>query len=130
MRQLIAPLLLLAAVPAQAADQFDLLCQGQRKWTPDGAAEPVTARYHVDAAAGKWCRDDCWETLPLAASSPRLVFKSKPKAPGQDESFDESVAADGSGWTDIYQGPYPPGDYWSIAGQCTVAPFTGLKKAG
>jgi len=117
----------LAAAPAMAANQFDLVCKGQQKLARDGAPQPVEAHYRVDLAAGSWCRDQCVGVDKIAAAGPdRIAFKAHPKAGDQDEEIDESFERTSGKWIDLYAGPYPPGEFASTEGKCEVAAFSGF----
>lgn len=125
------PIMILAAcaTPAAAADQFDLLCKGQQRFAVNGATQPVEARYRVDTAARRWCRDQCFSVEALIGATPeKLVFKSRPKTPPSEEVTDESFERATGKWVDLYVGPYPPGEYASTEGRCEVAPFSGFPK--
>ncbi|MBU3076530.1 hypothetical protein [Sphingomonas quercus] len=119
----------LATTPALAADQFDLLCKGQQKFTPDGAATPIEAHYRVDVAAGSYCRDQCIGIDKLAGAAPgKIAFKAHAKANEQDELVDESYEPATGKWVDLYAGPYPPGEYAATEGKCEAATFSGFPK--
>lgn len=67
MRHALPFLLLIAASPAVAADQFDLACKGY-KWTKlGGSGEDYSFRVRIDLAAKKWCDGDCKAAQPITS---------------------------------------------------------------
>lgn len=61
--------LMMAAAPAVAADQFDLLC----------TAKKANVRYRVDLNRGEWCSDECRSTYKIdAVTSADLTLENKP----------------------------------------------------
>ena len=130
MRAILSILLLAAAPAAPAASappRFDLDCSGGRAWAIGGESEKIAAHYRVDTVAGKWCRDECAVANPIASSrDAEIVFKQQEAGPASRDKFSETVDLSTGAWLDLFEGEYPPGDYWRSEGVCRIAPFTPL----
>ncbi len=72
----VLPLAMLAVgSPAFAADQFNLVCQGNKWVKRGGEPAPTTVRLRVDVAAKKWCQDECKTVSNMVAvEGDKLIF--------------------------------------------------------
>lgn len=117
----------IVATPVSAADQFDLVCNGGVKWKPSARAEPISAHYRVDLAAGVWCRDICKTAQKIAAVEPsRIIFHMHDRQFERDERSYETVDRNSGDWKDYSSGTDALGLFMEVTGKCETAPFTGL----
>jgi len=79
MRIITGLMLLAAATPVMAADQFDLICTAKKQ----------TQHFRVDLARGVWCREECKDVIPLVSvSQTRIVFVDRqPKLRGDETHY-------------------------------------------
>lgn len=128
MKAVLGLMLALAAAPAVAADQFDLVCKGEAKTYVLGEASPVEARYRVDLKAGRWCKDECAITQPIhAVEDWKIEFLSHPAAnEGERQEME---------WVDRRSGAWSVSSitandlrarFYSASGTCTPAAFSSF----
>jgi hypothetical protein len=102
---------LLAATPALAADQFDLICKSKSE----------TIRYRVDLSAGEWCWEKCEGAHKIASiTSTRVTFKEEDVPSGKSYAYVDRVTGK---WWQFHQDRNSTS---SNDGFCEPAPFTGF----
>lgn len=113
------------SLPAQAADQFDLICKGRTKMSPVGRWQPYEQRYRVDLAAKTYCTFACKTVESIASvDAARIEFAtSSEDEPGNVSVIHYVDRADGK-WVYFISGG--SGMFQSAEGVCEPAPFTGL----
>lgn len=119
MRWVILAIGLVAAVPASAADQFDLVCTSKKTVT----------RYRVDLAKMEWCHEDCRGVVKIAevTSSVLTLLDNQPKFEN-DGSHSIIINRQTGDWLNSIS--EPRSSYFSsVKGTCTVAPFSGFPAA-
>ncbi|WCP71550.1 hypothetical protein [Sphingomonas hankookensis] len=122
---------LTVASSAQAADQFDLACDGTRKAKSDGEAVPHKFGFRIDLQNKVWCWDHCEVTFPIAEVLPdRIIFTREDDDSYQRRRHIESWVSRRDGKFEsimIIVRPFPT--FVETKGTCTVKPFTGFPKA-
>ncbi|HEX7856088.1 MAG TPA: hypothetical protein VF503_20600 [Sphingobium sp.] len=124
MRALILAVGLIAA-PAVAADQFDLVCHGEVKHSPDGKWRPIDFRYRIDLVSRRWCDSECNGASDIAEVSDLQITLA-----ANDQKYPGRIYE--SSWIDrlngdlhyIYSGGL--GSFEERRGKCEVAPFSGF----
>lgn len=112
------------AMPAMAADQFDLICKGRTRNAAAGAWAAVVERYRVDLATKKWCVAECSRVFDIAeVQTDRIVFRSKERSYGSPSHYDERVNRTTGDWHERYIGELT---YTESEGTCEAAPFSGI----
>lgn len=126
--RLLIPLILLAASPAAAADQFDLACKGY-KWTKiGGPSQDYSFRARIDLAAEKWCEGECKAALPIFSVTPdELVLTDEGTLNSRIEmsrraTYDRKTNA----FHYLFLQTRPTDDYLETQTVCTTEPFTPL----
>ncbi len=106
--------LALLPAPALAADQFDLICKGDKE----------TVRYRIDLAAGEWCWEKCEATIKIAsATSSRITFMDQDTPSLHATAFVDRASGE---WWQSYRNSYSSA---YNHGFCTPAPFSGFPAA-
>lgn len=129
--RLFALVLLCAATPAFAADQFDLACQGTKISKRDGAPAPYTTRVRLDLAAKRWCTDACQRVMSIDDVQPdKIVIKDDSTLNTREEStievnYDRTTHA----YHRLYIQERPDTIYEKEAATCTEQPFTPFPAA-
>jgi len=119
--------LAVAAAPSAVPPRYDLDCTGGRAWAVGGSSEKIAAHYRVDTVAGRWCRDACDAIEPVVmADAGHVVLKQQEVGPTSRDKVSETVDLSSGRWLDLFEGEYPPGDYWRTEGICKLMPFTPL----
>lgn len=129
MKQLII-LGILAAAPAQAADQFNLECVGKWRFDASETYAETSRTLRLDLKAMTYCEGSCFATNPIAEVQPNLI------------ELEPSLSDVGFGGTVKYHridrttGRYvhfvsqrrPTHKYIDVEMQCEAKPFTGFPK--
>jgi hypothetical protein len=103
------------AMPAVAADQFDLVCKSGRS----------EARYRIDLGSGEWCQDDCKGTARIASVTSGILtlVDQKPVRPN-DIAISVIINRATGRW---YRSVSMPRDVPTITdGICEPSDFTGF----
>jgi hypothetical protein len=124
-------MLAVTAGSATASEQFNLNCEGQRRF--EDRTEPVTIIIRVDLERRLWCRDECLGMREIESVSPvnlileneidLIVSESRPFSSYPTKKYlmlsrTEGIFAEGV--------LHPFNEIFSGGGRCTVAPFTGF----
>ena len=120
--------LALTSVPAHAADQFDLICNGTKEWHGSRPIEltnsPVTFRLRVDTGAGSYCYDQCTKTYSISLVAAKSLFLG---------GFNEAESDRRTEVVDRVTGEYLFLKNWiddslslEIHAKCVAAPFSGF----
>ncbi|SHL96655.1 hypothetical protein SAMN05518668_104362 [Sphingobium sp. YR657] len=110
-------ILAMASVPAQAADQFDLVC----------TSEKATVRYRVDLQKKEVCSDSCESIWRMGDSTAGELFLIDQKPAYSGDLEEQSVVNRQSGaWR--YNSRLR-GKLFSRDGHCEPAPFSGFPAA-
>ena len=130
MRSHLLPALVSAlAIPiaAQAAEQFDLVCQGQL--IDEGGVTNTEQRYRIDLSSRRWCNHNCSETRPiLDVTKDRIILRhSVGKGTLRSVSSDEYIDRTTNSVYAFDEGPHFGSTF---KGSCAVAQFSGFTKPG
>lgn len=119
MRWALAIGLLCFAAPASAADQFDLLCNG------DGEAQ----HYRIDLIRGEWCFGKCENVQRIASFTSGMITlaEHRPAYQGDSTSYNRVNRLTGE-WTWYNFDPRYTA-VMDIKGTCEPAPFSGFGTA-
>jgi len=126
MRFAIAFFMLLAGSPAIAADQFDLLCKGD-KWTVQGGSGEIhNFRARIDLAAQKWCEGDCKTVQSIASvAADKLVLTDEGTLNSRMEtSLVVTVDRKENVFHSLHVQVRPTDAYAEIWARCTTEAFT------
>ena len=131
MRLIITLAVVAAAVPAQAADQFDLVCRGTKEWSGLRAVEltklPFSFRLKVDTLSERFCYERCEVLYSISLVTPKSLFL------GGFENVDPDNRTE---VLDRTTGKYFFVKSWQddalslkIEADCTASAFTGFPEA-
>lgn len=113
-------ILAMASVPAQAADQFDLVCTGNQRMLPSQRSQKVAVRYRIDVDRKIYCRENCASVFAIAkVDDARITFQT----PQTDRPADLVIH-----FVDRVNGKWKyflSGDS-DTEGFCEPAPFSGF----
>jgi len=115
----------LLGTPALAADQFDLVCKGQERYSVVGRWKPASYRYRIDLQSLRWCSGTCDGTSKIEDVSDGVITLSDKKR----EPFNSSTETHWIGRRkgDLhYAYSSGPGLYEEREAQCEPAEFTGF----
>lgn len=126
--RIFAVALAVSSIPAQAADQFDLICSGTKEWHGTRPIEltklPVTFRLRIDTEARKFCYDQCEGLYSINLVAPKALFFG---------GFNEAEADRRTEMVDRVTGEYLFIKSWvddalslEIHAQCSVTNFSGF----
>lgn len=106
------------------AATFNLVCTGTHVQITRGSVVPDTQFTHtfrVDLDRGRYCREDCQQTLPIfQVTDTKIVFTRIE----QDSILIEVSVSRENGFYNAISNS-PAGSGWS-QGSCTTAPFAGF----
>lgn len=110
----------LVAVPALAADQFDLLCTGGR-----GGRE--TMHYRLDLARGEYCFGKCESIAKIAGVTSGMItlYDDQPKFSGDTRSYNTINRITGE-WRWYNFSPRLSVAAMDITGSCELDDFSGF----
>ena len=117
------------AVPAMAADQFDLHCVGEARDRTFAKPKPFDFRFRVDLVAGAWCRESCRTVQKIAAVEPgRIVFALHNEEIG-NPIYSYTIVDRATGrYTYRFSDPKTDGINSTEEGACSPEPFSGFPK--
>lgn len=123
--------LALISMPAAAADQFDLECEGSTTQTEDGAQKsqvPENVGIIVDLRSLQYCYKPCKKVLPIKdVYADRIVFRSYSAIePGVHVDFLAQVDRKSGVYTYVADTKRPRFRKTATAANCEVAAFTGF----
>lgn len=120
MRTWAVAVLLGAATPAVAADQFDLVC----------ATRKGAVHYRVDLARSAYCAGDCSVMLTIASSTPGMIVLEdhQPTFRGDKEEHSRINRTTGE-WHTFSFNPRFDTTPFVRDGKCEPAPFSGFPTA-
>lgn len=105
---------------ADRATKFDLICNGEARFTPRHSPRPVQHRYRVNLDEMRWCWEECERTFPLASATvDRITFNQEPD--GGYSSYVSRIDGSYSRYNDGRRGTWT-----SDRGTCQPGPFSGL----
>jgi len=106
----------LAATPAIAANQFDLIC----------TANKTKVHYRVDLDTGLYCEGSCFNTSKISDITPgTIVFERHERAFAGDKEYLQQVRTNGA-WIKYFDsGSGAKMPIW-LTGQCRRELFTGF----
>ena len=116
---------LLAAAPAMAEDQFDLVCKGRQRISAIGRWSVYENRYRIDLAAKSFCYFSCKGTEAIAhVEAGRIDFqKSDKNEPGNVTLIHYVDRSDGKL---VYLFSGGSGTFQEVEARCEVAAFSGF----
>lgn len=109
-----------------AADQFDLICNGQAWSWAHGPKKPMSVHFRIDLAAKRFCLDPCEHVADIAGVSANTITLRRVVAayPGDVEALGEVSRTTG---VYRYLFRYPDALKWdNVEATCETAPFSGL----
>lgn len=109
----------LIATPAIAAEQFDLVCTGDKD----------TMRYRIDLAAGEYCFNDCGRVMKIAevTSGMLTLHRDKPTLTEPATAYATINRSTGEWRWYSYDPRYS--HIMDIQGKCEMAPYSGMPRA-
>lgn len=116
MRRLWFAIGVLAAPPAIAANQFDLIC----------TANKTKVHYRVDLDTPLYCEADCSDPYKISDITPSMiVFERHERAFARDKEILEQVRTNGA-WIKFFDSGSGTKTSTSLTGQCRREPFSGF----
>lgn len=116
MRRLWFAIGLLAATPAIAANQFDLIC----------TANKTKVHYRVDLDTGLYCEGSCSDAYRISDITPdMIVFERHQRAFAGDKEYLQQVRTNGA-WIKYFDPGRGMKDFTSLTGQCRREMFSGF----
>lgn len=114
----------LIASPALAADQFDLACKLEAKYSESGKWKPEASLFHIDLGKNRWCEGDCSTIDPIASVQPAyLDLRSQDnRFPRRQYNSLRIDRASGKLSHLVTAGSF----YMERRGECKAEPFTGF----
>jgi len=108
---------LLAATPAVAADQFDLVCTAKKSGT----------RYRIDLTRGEWCEGDGTVVKKVAEATTGMLFLARHEPSGvRDKTVRLWVNRNTGEWADYSYDPAFDTTGSLKKGFCQPASFSGF----
>lgn len=131
MRKIALVVGMLAAVPAQAADRFDLKCEGTRSETVGEAGEPISFSVTIDLSSNRYCLGTCWRVDTIQEVQPdRIVFREESKKTLRERSFFKHEVDRQTGkYERLLIETYPFSNYLKEEAECVPAAFRGFPAA-
>lgn len=120
MRFILAIAALTAAVPAQAADQFDLVCRGGRE----------KMHYRIDLIRREYCFGKCEKLLKISEVTSGMItlIDVKPSLPSDVTAYNRINRMSGE-WEWYNRSPKLSTSVQNIRGHCEAAPFSSFPAA-
>lgn len=116
MRRLWFAIGVLAATPAVAANQFDLIC----------TANKAKVHYRVDLDTGLYCEGSCFNTYKISDITPSMiVFERHERAFAGDKEYLQQVRTNGA-WIKYFDSGSGAKMPISLTGQCRRELFSGF----
>jgi hypothetical protein len=117
MRMLLLAIGVLAATPAIAADQFDLVC----------TADKTKVRYRVDLGTQMYCEARCSRIAKIFDTTPSMiVFERHERAFAGGKDILDQVNRTTGTWTKFFDSGSGANTHISLTGQCRRALFSGF----
>lgn len=111
--------LCLVSTPALAAEQFDLLCKGDRE----------TRQYRIDLTSGEYCFDKCVRIMKIAEVTAGMItlYNDKPTVREPATSYNTINRLTGEWRWYNYDPRYST--IQDVQGTCERKPFSGMPTA-
>jgi hypothetical protein len=116
MRRLWFAIGVLAATPAIAANQFDLIC----------TANKTKVHYRVDLDTGLYCEAGCYDAYKISDITPNMiVFERHARTSAGDKEYLQQVRTNGA-WIKYFDSGSGAKPSISLTGQCRRELFSGF----
>lgn len=122
--------LMLAATPAVAADQFDLVCEGTRQLGVNEPVKPLKYGLRIDLSKRQWCWDHCEEVYPIQeVREDRIILRDVVQDTLRKRITDRNIINRQTGDHNVIlieTRPYQ--SFLETIGSCEPVAFTGFPK--